>query len=520
MLELELDYNQRIGEWSVMTESDSQLKPLYGPGFTGLINLGNSCYLNSVIQVMFSIPEFQAAFTPLTADKFMRQLLASNDWHPASDFSCQISKLADGLLSGRYSKPPVDGEIVKTSPGIRPIMFKNVVSAGHSEFSTKRQQDAQEFYLYLMNVIDRNHKINGKPSPTKCLAFEIEDRIECTSSGKVNYTSRTEYFLPLPIPMDKVTNRKEVSEFEARKESGETIDPKDVIRPKIPLDACFESFISPEEIDDFYSTAINGKTKALKRSRLKTFPDFLMLQVKKFALGDDWVPKKLDVAIQVPDIIDLKNLRSNGLQEGEELLPDLSFGSQIQSVVFDDEDQGIINSLADMGFPMDACKRAVHLNLKKGLETALNWIFEHSNDPDFADPFNPTGQSSSGASFVPDPEGLESLKAMGIPEAAAIRGLKETQNNIERAIDWIFNHPEAELEPESSTPSTSSSSRDGSEKYQLKAFISHMGSSTLCGHYVCHIKKDGQWVIFNDEKVALSSSPPQELAYLYLYERL
>lgn len=29
-------------------------------------------------------------------------------------------------------------------------------------------------------------------------------------------------------------------------------------------------------------------------------------------------------------------------------------------------------------------------------------------------------------------------------------------------------------------------------EYQLFAFISHMGTSTMCGHYVCHIKKEGR----------------------------
>lgn len=42
----------------------------------------------------------------------------------------------------------------------------------------------------------------------------------------------------------------------------------------------------------------------------------------------------------------------------------------------------------------------------------------------------------------------------------------------------------------------------------------------MVGHYVAHILKDGQWVIFNDSKVALSEHPPKELGYLYLYERL
>lgn len=49
--------------------------------------------------------------------------------------------------------------------------------------------------------------------------------------------------------------------------------------------------------------------------------------------------------------------------------------------------------------------------------------------------------------------------------------------------------------------------------------MSHMGSNTACGHYVCHIKKQGRWVLYNDEKVAESQQPPKELGYLYFYRR-
>ena len=58
-----------------------------------------------------------------------------------------------------------------------------------------------------------------------------------------------------------------------------------------------------------------------------------------------------------------------------------------------------------------------------------------------------------------------------------------------------------------------------SSKYSLIAFISHIGSNTACGHYVCHILKDGRWVLFNDEKVAISRKLPDDLGYMYLYKR-
>lgn len=55
------------------------------------------------------------------------------------------------------------------------------------------------------------------------------------------------------------------------------------------------------------------------------------------------------------------------------------------------------------------------------------------------------------------------------------------------------------------------------------SFVSHMGTSTMCGHYVCHILKERpegpRWVIYNDSKVAVSEAPPKQLGYLYLYQR-
>lgn len=32
-------------------------------------------------------------------------------------------------------------------------------------------------------------------------------------------------------------------------------------------------------------------------------------------------------------------------------------------------------------------------------------------------------------------------------------------------------------------------------------------------------RKDGRWVLFNDEKVAASQEPPLDRGYLYLYRR-
>ncbi|RWS21539.1 ubiquitin carboxyl-terminal hydrolase 5-like protein, partial [Leptotrombidium deliense] len=398
MLELELDYNQRIGEWSVIQESDSELSPLCGPGYTGLVNLGNSCYLNSVLQVLFSIDEFSKSYFPPNS------LFESCPSDPSQDFNAQMAKVAYGLLSGKYSMPAPTLPNIKSidQVGIKLNMFKSLVGKGHQEFSTKRQQDAQEFFLHLINLIERNNTISNTPNPAHFLKHQIEERVECSRSNKVSYMTRTEYLIPLPIPLDKATNIPEVLDYEERKRKAEANNDTsriEIVRPQVPLEACFDAFISPETVGDFYSTAINAKTTAYKSTKLKTFPDYLMIQLKKFTFDDNWVPKKLDVAVEVPDRIDLSRLRATGLQPHEEKLPDFkphssddsNGNSSSSSISFD---SNVLSQLCEMGFSVNACKRAMFNTQNTGVESALNWLFEHQGDPDINDPF---GQESPSA---------------------------------------------------------------------------------------------------------------------------
>lgn len=56
--------------------------------------------------------------------------------------------------------------------------------------------------------------------------------------------------------------------------------------------------------------------------RFANFPDYLVICMRRFTIGDDWRPKKLDVFLEVPDELDLESLRGKGLQPGEKELPE------------------------------------------------------------------------------------------------------------------------------------------------------------------------------------------------------
>uniref|UniRef100_A0A8C4TE63 Ubiquitin carboxyl-terminal hydrolase 13 n=1 Tax=Erpetoichthys calabaricus TaxID=27687 RepID=A0A8C4TE63_ERPCA len=203
------EFKSRTHEWEVIQESGLKLKPVYGPGFTGIKNLGNSCYLTATMQVLFHIPEFQRAYVGN-----LQRIFDYSPLDPTQDFNTQMAKLGHGLLSGQYSKPPVKSELIEQvmkeeyksfQNGISPRMFKALTSKGHPEFASSRQQDAQEFFLHLINQIERNSE--GTETPSDVFRYLVEERIQCCQSRKVRYTHRVDYLMQLPVPVEAATNK-------------------------------------------------------------------------------------------------------------------------------------------------------------------------------------------------------------------------------------------------------------------------------------------------------------------------
>lgn len=527
--ERELDQNTNF-DWNRIQESGQDVEPICGPGYTGLVNLGNSCYLAATMQVVFSTHSF---YTRYYKNQTLKSAFATAPADPTVDLNMQLTKLGHGLLSGKYSIPSQEGKdhtnactptATAKQEGIPPRMFKAVIAASHPEFSTIRQQDALEFFLHFLDQVERAN--GGKPEadPARCFRFGIEDRILCSSSGKVAYNRRLDYILSLNIPLHEATNKEELEVFNKLKagkiSEGKEVSTDEIVRPRVPLEACLASFSSPEEIHDFYSTALKTKTTAVKTAGLTSFPDYLVLHMRKFVMEEGWVPKKLDVYIDVPDIIDISHMRSKGLQPGEELLPEGVPGDEAESnKPFANED--IVAQLVSMGFNHLHCQKAAINTSNAGVEEAMNWLLSHMDDPDIDAPI------SQGGEIVVDQSKLDVLISFGFSEETARKALKASGSDIEKATDWIFNNPDAsassDMDATTSNPTSSPADvglPDGGGRYKLIGIVSHIGTSTQCGHYVAHIFKDGRWAIFNDDKVGASINPPKDMGYLYFFERL
>ena len=414
----------------------------------------------------------------------------------------------------------MEGEEVKDDKeeyyqeGIRPGMFKSLIGKGHEEFQSGRQQDAREYFSYLLEkMVLGEKKIGSNQNPSDLFNFEMEQRIQCTKCNCVKYNKQKEQCLMLTIPVD------------SKVEKGTPVE----------LGACLEATFSESLVEDFNCPKCQEKTVVKDRKRFITYPTCLAFALKRIVYTD-WVPAKLEIELVLgkDDIVDLTPYVGVNaeLQEGEEGFPQAEEPDEIEPEL----DQGMVNTLIQNGVPEIAAKHAVY-NAGGSADEAIMWFYGNIENPAIQVPLlvpnTKKGQAAGGDSgFVPNAEALQMLMCMGFDEKLSTRALRKCDNNLERASDWVMSHmdePDSEdeakgaaMEVDSNVPNAFDNSTPDEGVYQLQSFTTHLGSSLGAGHYVAHVRyadEEGKWIYYNDDKVAKMDDPPIGKGYLYFLRK-
>ena len=477
LTEMQIEENLKW-DFSMTTEDGKELSPLFGGGLTGLKNLGNSCYLASVLQCLFTMPSFQNRY-------YHPQDPPPTTQAPAEDLETQLRKLADGLISGRYSCPDTDVVASEYSPeipnqkGLAPAMLKHLIGRGHEEFSTMRQQDAFELLLHLFKLVTRSSHPAPLQDPVQSFRFIMEQRLQCMSCKRVRYRTDEQDNISVPVP---VRRKPSIAKGDADGEK-----PKDEFEP-VSLKECLDNFTSTEVVE-LTCPACGSKDGFTKRSLFKTFPTTLAVNARRFELVN-WVPTKLDVPVVVGDQpFDLGDYKTSGLRDNEELLPEDTSATNAPAFT---PNEAALSQLEGMGFPRVRCEKALHATGNADSETAMNWLFAHMEDPDIDEPLNlNNARSGGGNSAGISPESIEMLGAMGIGAPQARKALKETGGDMERAVDWVFSHPddqgdfgEDDAARDDAVPEGEKAvagNADLPAKFRLQSIVCHKGASIHAG---------------------------------------
>ncbi|KAL7947855.1 ubiquitin carboxyl-terminal hydrolase 14 [Trichoderma barbatum] len=180
-----------------MTEAEQAQQAGATPA--GLINLGNTCYLNSTLQTLRSIPELQTALTtynPLTGTA-------------RADLAAQLSNLYKDMGS--------------TQDSIQPLSFLSALRLVFPQFAEKSksgpgyaQQDAEEAWSQIVQQLGQKVSIKTTPdTPSisfveKYMAGEFSSVLECDeeearNGGEQAIASR-DAFYKLDCHIDGQTN--------------------------------------------------------------------------------------------------------------------------------------------------------------------------------------------------------------------------------------------------------------------------------------------------------------------------
>lgn len=225
----------------------------------GMMNVGNTCYLNSTLQALFHVPS-------------MATWLLSDTQHmercESADAGCIICAMAKTLEASQSSQSAV-----------RPHFVYSRLKAICKHLVMGRQEDAHEFLRYLVEAMEkcylsrfRNHKdfdqYSKETTPlNQILGGYLKSAVRCLACGHVSTTFQ--HFQDLLLDIRKADT----------------------------IEEALEGYFSRERLEDmgYKCEACKKKVSATKQFSLERAPIALCIQLKRFSMLGTKINKQITI---------------------------------------------------------------------------------------------------------------------------------------------------------------------------------------------------------------------------------
>ena len=273
-------------------------------GLLGLVNLGNTCFMNTCLQILSHTPE-------LTQALMSKRISILPDDSSAKQANKNLALHWIALKNALWTVPPTETKTKSKSKSVNPGAFhqafqKNITTKNHDTFDGFQQNDVSEMLVLLMDcfhgAISREVVMNirGKSvSPLDKVA------IQCYEMMTRIYTK--DYSELLPVFFGICVS--EIVSQASGKSIGFNPEPFFEINLSIPtlsapstsitLKQCLGLHCSGEVIDDYTNETTKQNEIVKKQMSFWSLPTILVISLKQFN-------RRSKAFIDFPFIIDMK----------------------------------------------------------------------------------------------------------------------------------------------------------------------------------------------------------------------
>jgi ubiquitin C-terminal hydrolase len=259
-------------------------------GLSGLVNLGNTCFMNSIIQCLSN--------TIKMTDYFISSSYLEDDPRRANKRRPQYAFLNSyvNLLDNMWDSNQL----------IKPRSFTEQLGKYVPKYSKGEQQDAHEFLMYTLDLLHESMKysieveIKGEPE-----SKADEMMLASLQTWKLHYENSYSKLVELFGGM--VVNTFKCNNSDSCKHTSDVFEPFNCVSVDVPstsctLKSCLDGYFGEKSSIDTWACDSCKGVGCSKETKVWNLPNYLIIHLKRF----DNSGKKIDIPVDFPlDNLDL-----------------------------------------------------------------------------------------------------------------------------------------------------------------------------------------------------------------------